>query len=89
MKTLRASVFLWFILLGRNKPLPFDITKPEGADHARELSVQHPEIAERLRTKLATWLATLTPPGPPRPLKREEGYISAEILPYTSGVTQP
>ena len=84
MKTLRASVFLWFILLGRNKPLPFDITKPEGADHARELSVQHPEIAERLRIKLATWLATLTPPGPPR-----QGYISAEILPGKAGVTQP
>lgn len=69
------------ILLGRNKPLLFDITKPDGEDHARELSTRHPEIAKRLRAKLDTWLATLKPPGPPKPLVREAAFIQAGILP--------
>lgn len=69
------------ILLGRNKSLLFDITMPEGENHTRELSARHPEIAKRLRTKLGAWMGTLTRPGPPQPLQREEGYINAEILP--------
>ncbi len=69
------------ILLGRNMSMLFDITKPEGEDHTRELNAQQQEIAKRLRTKLDTWLATLNPPGPPRSLQREEGYTEAKILP--------
>jgi len=68
------------ILLGRNKTLLFDITKPEGEDHTQELSAKHPEIAKQLRAKLDTWFATLKPPGPPKPLAREAGYIQAGIL---------
>lgn len=69
------------ILLGRNKSLLFDINKPEGEDHRLELSAKQPEIAQRLRAKLNTWMATLTPPGPPQPLQREKGFIGAAILP--------
>lgn len=69
------------ILLGRNQSLLFDITKPDGENHANELSEKQPEIAKRLRAKLDTWMATLTRPGPPQPLQREEGYIGAGILP--------
>lgn len=77
------------ILLGRNKSLLFDITKPEGEDHARELSAQHPEIAKRLRAKLNTWMTTLTRPGPPQPIKREDGFIGSGILPGKAGATKP
>ncbi len=38
-------------------------------------------IAKHLHAKLDTWLATLIPPGPPRPLVREEGCIGSGILP--------
>jgi arylsulfatase A-like enzyme len=68
------------IQLGRNESLLFDITQPEGEDHTRELSEDHPEIANRLRAKLDIWLATLSRPGPPQPLHRASGYISAGLL---------
>jgi hypothetical protein len=69
------------ILLGRSKSLLFDITKPEGEHHAHELSAQLPEIANRLRAKVDAWMATLSRPGPPKPLVREEGFLGADILP--------
>jgi uncharacterized sulfatase len=69
------------MLLGGNKTLLFDITKPEGEDHAHELSARQPETAKQLRTKLDTWLGTLKPPGPPKPWVREGAYIQAGILP--------
>jgi uncharacterized sulfatase len=69
------------IQLGRDKLLLFDITKPEGEHHTRELSAQHPEIAKRLGTKLKAWQATLTPPGPPGRLVRVKHFTGAEILP--------
>jgi len=69
------------ILLGRNQSMLFDITKPEGEHHTRELSAQQPDIAKRLRIKLDTWLATLTRPGPPQALQREGHFTGAEILP--------
>ncbi len=68
------------IQLGRGKTLLFDITKPEGENHTRELSAQHPEIASRLRSKLRDWMGTLTPPGPPSLLQRESHFIGAGIL---------
>lgn len=72
------------IMLGRGQSLLFDITKPDGENHVSELSAQHPEIGKRLRTKLRTWLATLTPPGPPTRLAREGHFTGADILPRTS-----
>ena len=69
------------ILLGRNQTLLFDITKPEGEHHTRDLSAQHPEIAKRLRTKLDAWMSTLAPPGPPSRLVRVGHFTGAEILP--------
>ena len=69
------------IQLGRDKTLLFDITRPEGEHHTRELSAQHPEIAKRLRAKLETWQATLTRPGPPGRLQRLGHFTGAEILP--------
>lgn len=69
------------ILLGKNQTLLFDISKPEGEHHTRDLSAQHPEIAKRLRTKLDTWMSTLTPPGPPSRLVRVGHFTGAEILP--------
>ena len=69
------------IQLGRDKSLLFDITKPEGEHHTREISAQHQEIAQRLRAKLDAWLATLSRPGPPGRLQREGHFTGAEILP--------
>ena len=69
------------IRLGKNQTLLFDITKPEGEHHTRDLSAQHPEIAKRLRTKLDAWMKTLTPPGPPSRLQRVGHFTGAEILP--------
>ena len=77
------------IQLGRDKTLLFDISKPEGEDHARELSDRHPDIAKRLRTKLKAWLGTLDRPGPPQPLQREAGYIAAKLLPGKAESDQP
>lgn len=68
------------ILLGRDKPLLFDITKPEGEHHALELSAQHPEIAKRLHSKLKVWMSTLTRPGAPQEFKRSADYITSKIL---------
>ena len=69
------------IQLGRDKSLLFDITKPEGEHHTREISAQHQEITKRLRAKLDAWLATLSRPGPPGRLQREGHFTGAEILP--------
>lgn len=69
------------IQLGRNQTLLFDITKPEGEHHTRELSAHNPDIAKRLRTKLDAWMSTLAPPGPPGRLVREGHFTGAEILP--------
>lgn len=69
------------ILLGRDQPLLFDITKPEGEHHSRELSARHPEIAKRLQKRLETWMSTLSRPGPPGRLIRVKHYTGAAILP--------
>ena len=69
------------IQLGRDQHLLFDITTPEGEHHTREIGDRHPDIATRLRAKLDAWLATLSPPGPPRRLQRVDHFTGAGILP--------
>lgn len=77
------------IQLGRDQRLLFDISKPDGEHHTRELNAEHPEIARRLHSKLKTWLATLTRPGPPGRLVRVRHFTGAGILPGDAGTTQP
>lgn len=77
------------ILLGRDQFLLFDITKPNGEHHSSELKSKHPEIGERLQTKLKTWLSTLSRPGLPTRLVREGHYTSAGILPGESQTKEP
>ncbi|MEI7948292.1 MAG: sulfatase-like hydrolase/transferase, partial [bacterium] len=78
------------IVLGRVKPMLFDIGTPEGEDCTRELSVQQPEIAKRLHAKLDVWLATLKRPGTPQPIAdhRKSFFIQSDILPDKAGDTQ-
>lgn len=64
----QASVleFPWkLIQLGTNERYLFDLNSPAG--ESKNLLQAHPEIAERLESKLNTWSATLKPPGPPEP----------------------
>ncbi len=51
------------IKLGSRPALLFDISKPEGENHERNLATKHPEIAARLEQKLQAWAAELQPSG--------------------------
>jgi uncharacterized sulfatase len=56
--------FPWkLIRLGEKERYLFDTTTPEG--ETKNLLAQHPDIVARLEAKLATWAATLQPPGVP------------------------
>lgn len=73
------------ILPGQGPPLLFDITDPAHEHRDHNLAAREPELAARLRKKLNAWLATLSPPGPPRPLAppRAENFVGHELLPPT------
>lgn len=73
------------ILPGQGPPLLFDITDPAHEQRDHNLAAREPELAARLRKKLNAWLATLSPPGPPRPLapSRAENFVDHELLPPT------
>ncbi|MFO0869671.1 MAG: sulfatase-like hydrolase/transferase [Pirellulales bacterium] len=51
------------IKLGPRPALLFDVSRPDGEHHARDLARQHPEMVERLERELTGWAAELQPPG--------------------------
>lgn len=51
------------IMLGKQPPLLFDMTTPEGENSTRNLAVQRPEIVARLEQRLRAWAAELQPSG--------------------------
>lgn len=51
------------ITLGDHAPLLFDVTRPEGEHHERDLAQSHPEIVARLKSRLVAWAEELQPPG--------------------------
>jgi len=51
------------IKLGSRPALLFDISKPDGENHERNLAAKNPEIVARLEQKLQAWAAELQPPG--------------------------
>jgi arylsulfatase A-like enzyme len=59
--------FPWkLITVGDQEKYLFDVTRPDGELAVNNRLAEHPEIAERLETKLKTWCAGLKPPGMPK-----------------------
>jgi uncharacterized sulfatase len=75
------------VVAGGHKPALFDITTPEGEHRDRDLIDEQPAVAARLHKKLDAWMATLQPPGPPKPLAphRLGNFLQDEILPEPDG----
>ncbi|WP_395736699.1 sulfatase-like hydrolase/transferase [Prosthecobacter sp.] len=77
------------IQLGEHERMLFDITTPEGEDLSRNLIKEKPEVAARLQTRLASWAATLQPPGFNDELAAHHKASFAEYGMITKLETQP
>jgi len=68
--------FPWkLIQLGAQERYLFNVSSPEG--ELKNLYADSPEIVARLESKLKTWSATLTPPGPPEARNEQDNMFFA------------
>lgn len=82
------------ITLGDHAPVLFDVTRPEGEHHDRDLAQSHPEIVARLQSRLVAWAAELQPPGLPAATSgsgrhHEKLFAEHELTAATSPKKEP
>jgi uncharacterized sulfatase len=81
------------IKLGSHPPLLFDLTRPEGENHDRNLAARHPEIVARLEQRLRAWAADLQPPGLSEDAsafsRRHEGLFAEHRITAAASASRP